>query len=333
MRHITPALAGVILVILAMALLLGAGVLYLAGLAGLGFLHPAFVAALAGGMVLLPLGLAYALADFFYFLPRRAAPKAVPYEPLADDTVTVALTAYNDEESIGQSVRDFLDHPKVKRVIVVSNNSKDRTMEVAAEAGAQVFNETVQGYGACSHRALSESLNCMDTDLTILCEGDMTFRAHDIDKFLAYAPHTDIAIGTRTNHPLQDSDTQVTTFIHYGNYFVAKLIELKHLGKVTLSDVGTTYKLCRNRALKELLPLLNPHLNLEFNPYFLDLALQHGFKVVECPITFYRRVGVSKGGNVSNYVAFKLGMRMIWGILSNWRSQDGQFTDRHDRWA
>ncbi len=333
MRHITPALAGVVLVILAIALLLGAGACSIASLTGVDFFRQAFAVFLGGGLTLLPIGLGLALADFFYFLPRRGITKSVPYEPLVDDSVTVVLTAYNDEESIGQSVHDFLAHPKVKRVIVVSNNSKDRTMEVAAAAGATVFNETVQGYGACSHRSLYESLQCKDTDLTILCEGDMTFRAHDIDKFLAYAPHTDIAIGTRTNHPLQDSDTQVTTFIHYGNYFVAKLIELKHLGKVTLSDVGTTYKLCRNRALEELLPLLNPHLNLEFNPYFLDLALQHGFKVVECPITFYRRVGVSKGGNVSNLVAFKLGMRMIWGILSNWRSQNGEFTTRHDRWA
>jgi glycosyltransferase involved in cell wall biosynthesis len=98
-------------------------------------------------------------------------------------SLTVALTAYNDERSIGGAVQDFRAHPLVRRVIVISNNSKDRTMELAEQAGAIVFNETRQGYGACVHRALREALKFDDTELTVLCEGDLTFRAADIDKF------------------------------------------------------------------------------------------------------------------------------------------------------
>ena len=40
--------------------------------------------------------------------------------------------------------------------------------------------------------------------------------------------------------------------------------------------------------------------NLEFNAHFLDTALDHACDIVECPITFHPRVGVSKGGNVKN---------------------------------
>ena len=79
--------------------------------------------------------------------------------------------------SIAGAVKDFRAHPLVRRVIVISNNSKDRTMELAGQAGAMVFNETRQGYGACVHRALREALNFEDTELTVLCEGDLTFRA------------------------------------------------------------------------------------------------------------------------------------------------------------
>ncbi|MFS8086117.1 MAG: glycosyltransferase family 2 protein, partial [Acidobacteriota bacterium] len=91
----------------------------------------------------------------------------------------------------------------------------------------------------------------------------------------------------------------------------------------TFTDVGTTYKLCRNEALKVLLPKLDNTINLEFNPYFLDRALENGFRAIECPITFHKRVGQSKGGNVSNMVALKLGMRMIRGILIDWKNQRG----------
>ena len=37
----------------------------------------------------------------------------------------------------------------------------------------------------------------------LLCEGDMTFRAADIEKLIAYAPHADIVNGTRTVEPLR----------------------------------------------------------------------------------------------------------------------------------
>ena len=122
----------------------------------------------------------------------------------------------------------------------------------------------------------SKALKHDGTELIVLCEGDMTFRAHDIDKLLAYASHADIVSGTRTVERLRQHNTQLTTFMYYGNLFVGKLLEAKHLGKSTITDVGTTYKLCRRSALLRLLPELDPTVNLGFNAHFLDLALRHG---------------------------------------------------------
>jgi hypothetical protein len=163
--------------------------------------------------------------------------------------VTVALTAYNDEDSIRAAVEDFRAHPRVSSVIVVSNNSKDSTFARAVEAGAITFDEKRQGYGHCVHRCFTEALRIADSDLIVLCEGDRTFRAYDLDKLLAYAPHGDIVNGTRTVERLRQYHTQLSTFMYYGNLFVGKLLEAKHLGRSTITDVGTTYKLCRRSAL------------------------------------------------------------------------------------
>jgi glycosyltransferase involved in cell wall biosynthesis len=260
----------------------------------------------------------YFIFNLIYIQPKIKLLKTVQYEPIISPELTVVLTAYNDELSIRDAVLDFKNHPKVKRVIVVSNNSKDRTIQFAEEAGAIAYNEEKQGYGACVHRALTEGAKFEDTELTLLCEGDMTFKAYDIDKFLAYLPHADIVSGTRIVDQLRNKETQLTNFMFYGNFFVGKLLELKHISVGTFTDVGTTYKLCRNEILRDLLPKLDNSVNLEFNPYFLDRALTSKYLVVECPVTFHPRVGVSKGGNINNYVAFKLGMRMIWGILWKW---------------
>lgn len=267
------------------------------------------------------IGLTLIFVDLFVLFPKKRTNGFIIHDPLNTKFVTVVLTAYNDEGSIKAAVQDFQSHPLVKRVVVISNNSNDNTLSLAIEAGAIAYNEESQGYGACVHRALSEGVTFDDTELTILCEGDMTFRAYDIDKLLAYISHADIVNGTRIVEQLRAKDTQLSTFMFYGNFFVAKLLEIKHLGNATFTDVGTTYKLCRNVTLRSLLPKLDNTINLEFNPYFLDRALEYGFKVIECPITFHKRVGQSKGGNVSNMVAFKLGLRMIRGLLLDWKGE------------
>jgi glycosyltransferase involved in cell wall biosynthesis len=251
-------------------------------------------------------------------LPKKRNRKGILWVPPSNDRLTVVLTAYNDEASIGFAVEDFLLHPKVERVLVVDNNSKDSTAEVAHHAGAIVIHEPRQGYGFCVWRALHEASKFADTELTLLSEGDMTFRSFDIDKFLAYIPHAEIVNGTRIVEQLRAPRTQLTIFMYYGNFFVGKLLEAKHIGKGTFTDVGTTYKLCRNSALERLLPLLNPNINLEFNAHFLDTALRYGFGIVECPITFHNRLGESKGGNVNNFRALKVGIGMLKGIVIGW---------------
>ncbi len=265
------------------------------------------------------LGITLSLVDLLVFLTDKKPALPVRYDPVRKRRVTVALTAYNDEDSITDSVKDFLSHPLVERVIVVSNNSKDATFERAEAAGAITFNETSPGYGRCVYRCLSEAIRFSDTDFVVLCEGDRTFRAYDVEKLLAYAPHADIVNGTRIVEPLRHYVTQLSTFMYYGNLFVGKLLEAKHLGRSTITDVGTTYKLCRRDALIRLLPNLDPSVNLEFNAHFLDTALGQGEVLLECPITFHQRVGVSKGGNVNNWRGFTVGWRMIMGLLFGWR--------------
>ncbi len=269
----------------------------------------------------LTLGVALSLIDLFCLFGGKRSPRPdVRCDPVPNARVVVALTAYDDENSIGDAVRDFLAHPLVDEVIVVSNNSKDRTLERAREAGATAVNEPQPGYGRCVYRCLHRGDRHFGNELIVLCEGDRTFRAYDLDKFLAYAPHADIVSGTRTVERLRAQKTQLSTFMYYGNLFVGKLLEAKHLGRSTISDVGTTYKLCRRSALIPLMPHLDPAINLEFNAHFLDVALDHGYDIVECPITFHPRVGVSKGGNVNNGRALRVGLRMLFGIVWSWKA-------------
>jgi glycosyltransferase involved in cell wall biosynthesis len=266
------------------------------------------------------LGILLVAFDLLILFPmkRRSNPR-VEDVTATPQSIAVALTCYNDEQSIGLAVSDFLASPLTEKVIVVDNNSKDRSAQIAREAGAEVFVESQTGYGSCVYRCYQELLRHSSAQHVVLCEGDMTFRARDLEKLTAFAPHADIVNGTRIVEQLRARNTQLTTAMYYGNFFMGKLLELKHLGRGTFTDVGTTYKLISRSALQELLKHLDPRINLEFNAHFLDIALSRGFLIVECPITFHARIGRSKGGNIDNFRALAVGLRMILGLLSNWK--------------
>ena len=113
-------------------------------------------------------------------------------------SVSVVFPAYNEEEGIGYAVESFGAIAEVDEVVVVDNNSSDRTAELAAGAGGRVVPESAQGYGNALRRGLAEATG----DLVILAEPDGTFFAEDVRKLLAYADVADIVLGTRTTREM-----------------------------------------------------------------------------------------------------------------------------------
>ncbi len=63
-------------------------------------------------------------------------------------TIKVIIPAFNEADSIADVIKEIPD--SVSEVIVVNNNSSDRTAENAHAAGATVLTEERKGYGyAC----------------------------------------------------------------------------------------------------------------------------------------------------------------------------------------
>ncbi len=143
----------------------------------------------------------------------------------------------------------------------------------------------------------------------------MTFRAADIDKFLAYIPHADIVNGTRIVEQLRESRTQLTTFMYYGNFFVGKLLEAKHLGQGTFTDVGhdlqAVPELGAPHAAAGARPGGQPGVQ---RPFPRRGAAITAIPMVECPITFHRGWREQGRQHRATARAFKVGLRMILGI-------------------
>jgi glycosyltransferase involved in cell wall biosynthesis len=234
--------------------------------------------------------------------------------------VCVVLTAYDDEESIGLSVKEFLSQRNVISVIVVDNNSEDKTGCTAFKAGAKVVRESNQGYGFACIKGLSESLRRNDADIIVLAEGDMTFRGRDIWKLLPFLDDADMVVGSRTHMAYTDSDSQMDWFFLWGNLFIAKILELrffnyKFLARTRFSDVGCTMRAINRDALLRIIDDLKTGGN-HFSPHMMKVALERNLRVVEVPITFRKRVGLSKGASRNRWAGLKIGLRMLWHIIA-----------------
>lgn len=242
--------------------------------------------------------------------------------PLDDGAarMAVAIIAYNEAEAIHQVVQDFKAQKGVIEVVVVDNNSHDETAALAVLAGARVVSEPRQGYGYACIRALHEALKAPDADVVVLTEGDGTFVGRDVAKFAAYVPQADMVVGTRVVAGLVEKGSQMDHFFTWGNIAVGTLLRFRFwdsqfLGSASLSDVGCTYRAIRRSALQQILPDLTVG-GHHFSPHMMLVALYRGLSLIEIPVTFRRRVGVSKGASQSVGKGFKVGLVMIWHILT-----------------
>jgi glycosyltransferase involved in cell wall biosynthesis len=224
--------------------------------------------------------------------------------------VCVVIPAWNEEEPIGHTVKDFLT-PEVDELIVVDNNSTDNTAKVAKAAGATVVPEPIQGYGAAIRRGLREALD-RGFDLIIITEADQTFLGIDIPKLLAHIDAHHFVVGTRTATPYLEEGANMGLFLVVGNIAVAKLLGLLH-GYPPLTDVGCTFRVIRREMLEAILPELDAE-GASFSPQMIVKVLQHGGKIKEIPVHYLVRVGEAKI-TTSKRKAFGTGLKMIKVIL------------------
>jgi Glycosyl transferase family 2 len=232
--------------------------------------------------------------------------------------LAIVLTAYDDEQSIGLAVDEFKGLDQIDRIIVVDNNSKDRTAQVAAERGATVVREARQGYGWACIGGMQYALERTDADAIVLCEGDRTFYGDDLAKFLPYLADCDLVVGTRNTRVLTREGSQMDWFMSWGNLYLAILIRLRYwnwafLGRVQLTDVGCTYRVIRRDALKRIIGKLTVGSH-HFSPHMILVALREYLAVTEVPIKFRSRVGVSKGAGGNRGTALRVGLTMIGSI-------------------
>lgn len=219
--------------------------------------------------------------------------------------VSVVIPAYNEEESIASVVKDFAD--KVDEVFVVDNSSKDKTADTARKAGARVETVSLKGYGDTIRWGLDNAKG----DILIIAEADHSFRAKDLGKFLEYMKDSDMVIGTRTTRQMIEQGANMKGLLRWGNVAVGKLVEALWWGQEPrFTDVGCTYRAIWKDAylkIRDNLEGIGP----EFSPEMMIEILRARKRIIEIPISYYKRLtGISK--HSQNYFKIsKTALRML----------------------
>jgi glycosyltransferase involved in cell wall biosynthesis len=207
--------------------------------------------------------------------------------------VTVLIPCYNEEESIALVIQGLPKgvlkaHGYNLEVVVIDNNSKDKTTEVALAAGAKVIFEGKQGKGNAIRTgfySISE-----DTDYVVMLDGDHTYRPEEIIRLLEplNSGFANVIIGSRLGGRI--SAGSMKTFNRIGNWGYSHLVRYSY--RVNVTDVLTGYFAWTRGAVEKLRPhLVSDGFAIEME--MITKLARLGEDIYSVPISYHARAGES----------------------------------------
>lgn len=201
--------------------------------------------------------------------------------------IKVIIPAFNEEDSITNVVRDIPDI--VEEVIVVSNNSTDKTEENATKAGATVLTESRKGYGYACLKGMEYVEQQEELpDIIVFLDGDYSDYPEQLTEIIdpIITKDVDLVIGARVKE-LRESGSMTPQQV-FGNWLATFLMKLFFGARFT--DLGPF----RAIKYKKLLDL-----NMQDKTYGWTVemqlkALKQKLSYVEIPVKYRNRIGVSK---------------------------------------
>ena len=172
------------------------------------------------------------------------------------DKIAVLIPCYNEEKTVAKVVRDFKEVLPEATIYVYDNNSSDRTVELAKEAGAVVRHEYQQGKGNVIRRMFRE----IDAHVYIMTDGDDTYPAEFAREMVnrVIEHQADMVVGDRLSSTYFTENKR--PFHNFGNSLVRGTIN--HLFHTEIKDIMTGYRAFSYQFVKTF-PVLSKGFEIE----------------------------------------------------------------------
>ncbi len=197
------------------------------------------------------------------------------------EKIAVLIPCYNEELTIEKVVKDFKKELPDADIYVYDNNSKDKTAEIAKNAGAIVKYEYRQGKG----NVVRSMFRDIDADIYVMVDGDDTYPAefvHELIKPIRDG-QADMTIGDRLSNGTYQEENK-RKFHEFGNNLVKKGINM--LFDTKLKDIMTGYRVF-NKIFVKNMPVMTPKFEIETEMTLY--ALDKKYIIKEIPIIYRDR--------------------------------------------
>ncbi len=222
-------------------------------------------------------------------------------------TVDVVIPAFNEEDSLPLVLAD-LPRDIVRRVVVADNNSVDRTAELARQNGAVVIPAPRQGYGSACLTGLDWLRANDPPDVVAFLDADYSDHPEELARVVGpiVQGHADLVIGSRV---LGDAEPgALLPQARMGNLMACMLIRILYRFRYT--DLGP-FRALRWSSLEKL-EMSDP--DFGWTAEMQVKALRHRLRIVEVPVSYRRRIGVSKiTGTVKG--TCMAGYKILWTVF------------------
>jgi glycosyltransferase involved in cell wall biosynthesis len=220
--------------------------------------------------------------------------------------IAVLVPCFNEEAAVATVVRNFRKALPSAQIFVYDNNSSDRTISMAREAGAEVRSERRQGKGHVVRRMFAD----VDADIYVLVDGDATYDAASAPRMIdaLVSDRLDMVVGFRVD--------QVRAAYRpghrAGNWMLTSF--LSAVFGQAFKDILSGYRVFSRRFVKSF-PVLSDgfEIETELTVHALELALP----VAEIETPYYAR----PEGSFSKLNTWRDGLRILSTILKLYRSE------------
>ncbi len=224
----------------------------------------------------------------------------------ADATVDVVSPVFNEVDSLPLVLGD-IPHPPVRRVVIADNNSTDGSAAVARDNGAVVVAAPVQGYGSACLAGLDYLRANDPPDVVVFLDADYSDHPEELPRVIdpILRGEADLVIGSRILG--QREPGALLPQARAGNVVACTLIRLLYGFRYT--DLGP-FRAITWEAF-ERLRMRDP--DFGWTAEMQVKALRHGLRVTEVPVSYRKRLGVSKiTGTVKGTIL--AGYKILWTV-------------------
>lgn len=238
----------------------------------------------------------------------------------------VIIPAWNEAEVIGRTVAEVLAAENAADVVVVDDGSRDHTIEAATAAGAKVLELPFNlGVGAAMRTGFLYAWR-QGYDFVVQVDADGQHNPANVPLLIDVLrrDEADIVIGSRF---AEDRGYPISRARRWAIRMLS--VVLTRISGVRLTDITSGFRAANRAALAQYLRHY-PNEYLGDTVDSLVIAIKHGYRVAEVPVTMRIRQGGTPSHSAVRSVVFLVRSALVVLLAVTTRTRPRPQPEEHD---